>query len=593
MIPSTPSYPTPQRGAALPLTLHLNGAKILILGSGRLAAKRAFTFLEADAQVLVVAPHPLDEAHAEIQHRVEQEQVSYDSEPILSDCTAWINYLQLSGASFICVTDTMINAARRRSTESARLIHEACLQLRLPINISDNPILSTFTFPATHRFTGVDGPSHLQVSVTTNGHGCRLTGRIRREIATRLPPNVGSAVDNVGRLRQRAKNANLPEDDGSPLNTPVPQLDAAFFDQTQQRPRASSSSDPELQIRRMRWVQQMSEYYSYEALARLTSGDMDAALDRLPALNPSLPHHEGIEESQHPSRTGKIYLVGSGPGHPALLTVAALHALRTATTALSDKLVPSEVLALIPSTTNLHIARKFPGNAEGAQSELMQLALDAARRGETVVRLKQGDPFVYGRGGEEVLFFRQHGFESVVIPGVSSALAGPLMTGIPVTQRGVADSLVVCTGVGRAGKSVTLPGYLKSRTLVVLMGVARIKSVVDCLVSERGDGRDGAKYPGHLPIAIIERASSPDQRVLLSTIDGIELALQAVDERPPGMILVGWAAVCLEGDGKVDILDLDEVEEPVIVGAWLGAEGYKVREGLPAEWEELLQGINV
>ena len=100
---------------------------------------------------------------------------------------------------------------------------------------------------------------------------------------------------------------------------------------------------------------------------------------------------------------------------------------------------------------------------------MMDEALDGARSGEVVVRLKQGDPFVYGRGGEEVLFFRENGFEPTVIPGVSSALAGPSMVGIPVTQRGVAESLVLCTGVGRQGKAVQLPGYIKSRTLLVLM----------------------------------------------------------------------------------------------------------------------------
>jgi uroporphyrin-III C-methyltransferase len=149
-----------------------------------------------------------------------------------------------------------------------------------------------------------------------------------------------------------------------------------------------------------------------------------------------------------------------------------------------------------------------------------------------VIRLKQGDPFIYGRGGEEVLFFRQHGFESVVVPGISSSIAGPLMMGIPVTQRGVAESMVLCTGVGRKGKAVQLPGYVRGRTLIVLMGVARIKQVLAVLTrtdlkdsssdKETTGWREGAAFPPYLPIAIIERASSHDQRMVASTIRGTE-----------------------------------------------------------------------
>ena len=522
----------------------------------------------------------------------------------VSSTSEWTSFIRESNASLVCVTDTMINTPSRRTPSSARHVHEACLTLRLPINISDHPALSTFTFPATHRFPGIDGPSHLQVAISTNGHGCRLTGRIRREIISKLPPNVGTAVDNVGRLRDRAKAMALPEDEDLPLNTPVPQMESpsiGLLDHAADTSRASrpmfsrqstkreTSSDGRL--RRMRWVHQMSEYYSYDALARLTESDMDAALESDPIAgeSPSLPHHEGAIPPMPTISKGRIYLIGSGPGHPALLTVAALHILRTATVILSDKLVPSEVLALIPKTTEVHIARKFPGNAEGAQSELMQLALDAARKGDTVVRLKQGDPFMYGRGGEEVLFFRAHGYESTVIPGVSSTLAGPLMLGIPVTQRGVADSLVICTGVGRAGKSVVLPAYLRSRSLVILMAVARIAAIVRALVEHE------TRCPKYLPIAVIERASSPDQRVVLSTLEHVEEALRSVEERPPGMMLVGWAAMCLEGEGRVDILDREDeagVDEAV-VGEWLEGARWKVREGLGGAWEELMRAVEI
>lgn len=192
-----------------------------------------------------------------------------------------------------------------------------------------------------------------------------------------------------------------------------------------------------------------------------------------------------------------------------------------------------------------------------------------------------------------MLYFRAHGFEPLVIPGVSSALAAPTFAGIPVTQRGVAESFMVCTGVGRKGKEVQLPGYDRARTLVVLMGVARLSQVIAALLAEAGAGtgrRDGAAYPPHTPIAIIERASMPDQRVISSTLKDVVRALESVGEqRPPGMMVIGWAVLALWGKGNVDVLDecggrTDEAR----VERWLadhGGMGWRVREGLDDGWE--------
>lgn len=251
-----------------------------------------------------------------------------------------------------------------------------------------------------------------------------------------------------------------------------------------------------------------------------------------------------------------------------------------------------------------------------------------------------------------MLYFRSHGFEPLVIPGVSSALAAPTFAGIPVTQRGVAESFIVCTGVGRKGKEVQLPGYERSRTLIVLMGVARIRQVVDALLFDNDGGgddhvpptsppnlgsdrvkggdrdiqqskqqhkrRDGHAYPPHTPIAIIERASMPDQRVIYSTLKDIVKALESSGEqRPPGMMVIGWAVLALSGDGDVGVLDEDNSAANVEAAAdaghgdeeavgrvqerrdrerierWLGlggdgsAVGWRVREGIEIGWDSL------
>jgi len=195
---------------------------------------------------------------------------------------------------------------------------------------------------------------------------------------------------------------------------------------------------------------------------------------------------------------------------------------------------------------------------------------------------------VYGRAGEEILYFRSQGFEPIVIPGVSSALAGPIFAGIPVTQRGVAESFIVCTGVGKGGKGVKLPGYERSRTLVILMGVARLGAVLDTLQKPDlpPEKRNGPPHPSYTPIAIIERATMPDQRTMFSTLRDVGAALESVGEqRPPGMIVVGWSVLCLWKHGDVSVLDRggEEVDEGR-VRAWLEGKLWRMDEGLSDNW---------
>lgn len=198
---------------------------------------------------------------------------------------------------------------------------------------------------------------------------------------------------------------------------------------------------------------------------------------------------------------------------------------------------------------------------------------------------------MYGRAGEEVLYFRARGFEPVVVPGVSSVLAGPTFAGIPVTQRGAAESFVACTGVGRAGKEVKLPGYDRGRTLVILMGVARLPQVLETLQADNVEAakrRDGRAYPSSTPIALIERASMPDQRVIVSTLRNITAALDSVGEqRPPGMLVIGWSIPSLWEKGDVSILDEGaEARDGERVRTWLGEKLWRVTEGIEADWED-------
>jgi uroporphyrin-III C-methyltransferase len=176
-----------------------------------------------------------------------------------------------------------------------------------------------------------------------------------------------------------------------------------------------------------------------------------------------------------------------------------------------------------------------------------------------------------------------------VIPGVSSALAGPTFAGIPVTQRGVAESFIVCTGVGRQGKEVKLPGYDRGRTLIILMGVARLAKVLQALQEEGSSSkRDGPSFSANTPIAIIERGSMPDQRVITSTLQNIVAALESVgQQRPPGMIVVGWSILALWGGGDVAVLDEAPARDDDRIKKWLGDTHWRVKEGLDVGWQTL------
>ncbi|BGP20048.1 hypothetical protein JCM10213_005268 [Rhodosporidiobolus nylandii] len=636
---------------AAPSTTEAPRETILLLGPSRLSALRAFSALEAGYRVLVGAGAPASADSpwdGELAHRFQQGQVEHVEWTVGADAdeAEWGSWFeraepQLAGVRLLVLSDTLVSASSttsspRRTVSSARAFRQEALRRRFLVNVADCPELSDFGWAVSHRFDHVPSvpstsslpepslptlqpgetrKSPLQLALTTNSSACRLATRLRREIVAALPKSAGAAVDAVGKLRDELKrqaregDAGEGEDDseetqGVGLNRPVEQLSrqksqALDGAESADTPAWSSSS---AQLTRMRYVSQLSEYWPYDRLAMVSLSSLSAPSTPLPPLSAAVQpsyHSLDLPTNVAPRKKGRILLLGTGPGNPLLLTRLA-HLLLTTTdpsspyyvdTFLSDKLVPPQILALIPPArrAGVVIARKYPGNAEAAQEELMELAIKGASEGKTVMRMKQGDPFLYGRGGEEILRFRAvAGIESVVIPGLSSSLAGPALAGIPVTQRGVAESVVVCTGVGRGGRDVPLAPYERAKTLCVLMGVARLSSLVQSLMNH-----PTSPYPPYLPIGLVERAGAADQRVVVSTVERLAGVLETLPpHRPPGMIVVGWACMCLDGEGDMKVLDdASEEQDRVRVQKWVGELGYKVRDGLGEEWRELLEGV--
>lgn len=414
MEPTSPVFTSPKGGASLILTFRLQNKTTLILGSNSLAASRAFSALEADSQVVVITQGGAQNACEEIKWRASQGQlkvVDWDALPSTSDVSsidrdikALESYLAITtGVILVCVTDTVIGCKDPRSRASAAEIHRVCQAHNIPVNVSDMPELCDFSFASVHRFIDSESgqSTPLQVAVTTNGQGCRMAGRLRREIVSKLPKEVGGAVGKMGKLRALAKASDGAETDG--LDT---ELNEDGSVTTPNRPvplRGTTETSSEIALRRMKWVAQVSEYWPLHRLAKMTDEEMQDVLgsDGMkpqggyfvggfvpPQQKENTSLHSLLPPNMPTTSQGRILLVGSGPGHPSLLTIATHNALtKHAHLVLSDKLVPAAVLALIPQHVEVRIARKFPGNAEGAQNEMMEAAIEAAQRGLTVVRV--------------------------------------------------------------------------------------------------------------------------------------------------------------------------------------------------------------
>jgi uroporphyrin-III C-methyltransferase len=525
-----------------------SGLTHLVIGSGPLAAARCAKSLEAGANPTILA-NPQAEIHYTLAKLVEDGRVKWIQRDFKD------SDLETLGRDEVDNVVDAVFVTTGLKTPLSTHISSLCRRLRIPVNVVDAPNLCTFTLLTTHS----DGP--LQIGITTSGRGCKLASRIRREIVSSLPSNFGEAVDRLGTIRRRI----LEEDHAAELAadaTPEIEDEDIIPHQKHTFNKLVQSADPDPQIaknRRMRWLSQICEYWPLRRLACITDSDISVILSAYTAAkSDKAPLTPSTVDTRFVPR-GRITLAGSGPGHPDLLTRATFNAIQSADFILADKLVPAGVLDLIPRRTPVQIARKFPGNADAAQEELLSLGLEALKQGKHVLRLKQGDPYLYGRGAEELAFFREHGFEAKVLPGLTSALGAPLFSQIPVTHRAVADQVLICTGTGRKGKSPDPPEYVKSQTVVFLMALHRLESLVTSLVTdeEEMNGRtetDGRKqrrtlWPRETPCAVVERASCPDQRVIRSTLEYVCAAVEEEGSRPPGLLVLGSSCEVLHKMG--------------------------------------------
>lgn len=233
--------------------------------------------------------------------------------------------------------------------------------------------------------------------------------------------------------------------------------------------------------------------------------------------------------------SGIVYLVGAGPGDPRLITLRGAEVLRRADVIVYDRLASPRLLDLAPARAERVYVGKEPGRAALPQDEIDRLLVSRAIEGDVVVRLKGGDPFVFGRGGEEALACARAGVPFEVVPGVTSAVAAPAYAGIPVTHRGLARSFAVVTASAAHGDEVDLGRVAMAvDTLVVLMAAGKLERTCRELID--------AGRPEHEPAAIVQWAATEDQRSVVGTLADLPTLARAASIGPPATLVVGAVA---------------------------------------------------
>ncbi|MBU0500582.1 MAG: uroporphyrinogen-III C-methyltransferase [Gammaproteobacteria bacterium] len=234
------------------------------------------------------------------------------------------------------------------------------------------------------------------------------------------------------------------------------------------------------------------------------------------------------------SQLGKVYLVGSGPGDPDLLTVKALRLIRSADVVVYDRLVSAEILALIPEKTKRWSVGKAAGRHCVPQDQINPLLYDLAKRYPAIVRLKGGDPFIFGRGSEEAEFLGERRVAFEVVPGITAAAACTAYSGIPLTHRGMSRIIHIATGHFRDDEPLDLDWSALTgpeSTLVVYMGLSNIERITDGLMR--------AGMPGETPAAAIQNGTTPDHYCLTSRVDRLASEVREAGMAAPVLLVFG------------------------------------------------------
>lgn len=368
----------------------------------------------------------------------------------------------------------VVAATDRREVNA--LVYQSANQARIFANVVDDPKRSSFIMPS------IIDRSPLMVAISSGGKAPVLARLLREQLEALLPQHLGAVATFAGSLRER--------------------VNARFAIMGE---------------RRRFWERLLGADRLGQALARGDHASANQLADNLFA-----------DESQ---TAGEVVLVGAGPGDPGLLTLHALRQMQQADVVVYDRLVSDEVMALVRRDAKRIFVGKQAGNHCVPQEGINQLLLEEAKKGQRVVRLKGGDPFIFGRGGEELETLVGSGIGFQVVPGITAASGCAAYAGIPLTHRDHAQSVRFVTAHGKGGaQDLDWPLLAKDRqTLVFYMGLSSCATIREQLLTH---GKAGST-----PVALIERGTQPSQRVIRGTLD--QLPALAVGVESPALIMVG------------------------------------------------------
>lgn len=349
----------------------------------------------------------------------------------------------------------------------------------IPINVIDSPARSTVIVP------GIVDRDPILVAIGSGGAAPVLVRRLREKIEALLPSRLGALASFAGRFRS-AVSASITDGDG----------------------------------RRRFW----EGFFDGPISRRVLAGDETGASEAmLRAIN-----------DDRPAKTvGSVALIGAGPGDPDLLTIKALRLMQDADVVVHDALLGNGILDCVRRDADRIDVGKRKGRHSVNQDEINEILLVQARAGKRVVRLKGGDPFVFGRGGEELAYLRRHGITVEIVPGVTAALGAAASCAIPLTDRRHASSVTFITGHGKDGALDIEPALLAEgrNTIVVYMGVSVAGGIAERAIA--------AGRAASTPVAVIERATQPDQRVLRGTLAGLGALVEEQSVRGPALLVIG------------------------------------------------------
>jgi uroporphyrin-III C-methyltransferase / precorrin-2 dehydrogenase / sirohydrochlorin ferrochelatase len=450
----------------LPVFLQLRAQPVIVVGGGRVAARKVELLRRAGATITIVAPELLEElrelaASGELQHVAAPFTPSH-------------------------VTGAIAVVAATGLTEVNACVSAAARERHIPVNVVDDPDASTFIFPA------IVDRSPILVAISSGGKAPVLARRIREQLEALLPAKLGALARFMGERRKDVKRA----------------LRAA--------------------ARRSFWERIVGGVVS----ARVLAGDEAEAVKE---FGRELQTFKLTRSAATGGRgLGECYLIGAGPGDPDLLTLRALQLLQQADVILYDRLVSAAIL----DRARREAERVFVGKQAGnhtAQEKINELLVHYARLGLRVARLKGGDPFIFGRGGEEIEVLAAHGIPYVVVPGITAALGAAAAANIPLTHRKLAQSVTFVTGHVLDDEALDWHSLAGARqTVVFYMGVGHLPQIVARLRA--------AGAPADHPVALIERATLPEQRTLRGSLQSIAGIAQAANVTPPALLIVGEVA---------------------------------------------------